>query len=224
MFDDLLDANRRYQDSFSLAGLEPSARRGLAVITCMDSRIEPLAMLGLEPGDAKIFRNAGARVTEDVLRSLVLAIHLLGVDRICVVQHTECAMTKYSDAELRALVTERAGADASIGSSPPSPISVGRSRGDFDRIRSCPLMPDAVALGGFVYDVETGALDARRRVDRGQVAIRGRAGATRGHGRSRSASRARSSNTSSRKCAAMTCMPTGRPSTSPIGIEIDGLP
>ena len=124
MFDDLLDANRRYQASFSLQGLEPRARRGLAVVTCMDSRIEPLAMLGLEPGDAKIFRNAGARVTEDVLRSLVLAVHLLGVDRICVVQHTSYAMTKYSDTEFAAVVTERAGADASHGISSRSTISV----------------------------------------------------------------------------------------------------
>jgi carbonic anhydrase len=159
MFDDLLDANRRYQSSFSLAGLEPRARRGLAVITCMDSRIEPLAMLGLEPGDAKIFRNAGARVTEDVLRSIVLAIHLLGVDRICVVQHTECAMTKYSDAELRTLVGERADADASGWEFAAITDQRGALRADLDRIRTCPLVPGEVSLGGFVYDVETGALD-----------------------------------------------------------------
>ena len=159
MFDDLLEANRRYQTSFSLAGLEPRARRGLAVITCMDSRIEPLAMLGLEPGDAKIFRNAGARVTEDVLRSIVLAVHLLGVDRICVVQHTECAMTKYSDDELRARVGERAGADASGWEFAAIADQRVALRGDLYRIRTCPLVPETVALGGFVYDVETGALE-----------------------------------------------------------------
>jgi carbonic anhydrase len=159
MFDDLLDANRGYQKSFSLAGLDPRARRGLAVITCMDSRIEPLAMLGLEPGDAKIFRNAGARVTDDVLRSIVLAIHLLGVDRICVVQHTQCTMTKYSNDELRALVGERACADASRWEFAAIPDQRDALRADLDRIRSCPLVPDVVALGGFVYDVETGALE-----------------------------------------------------------------
>jgi carbonic anhydrase len=160
MFDDLLDANQHYQSSFSLAGLEPRARRGLAVITCMDSRIEPLAMLGLEPGDAKIFRNAGARVTDDVLRSIVLAIHLLGVDRICVVQHTECAMTKYSDDELRTLVGEGAGADASAWEFAAIRDQRDTLRADLARLRACPLVPDKVALGGFVYDVETGALES----------------------------------------------------------------
>src|SRR5918995_630538 len=84
-FDDVLAANEAYADEFRLAGLEPVAAKGLAVLTCMDSRIEPLAMLGLRPGDAKILRNAGARVTDDVLRTLVLASYLLGVDRAMVV-------------------------------------------------------------------------------------------------------------------------------------------
>ena len=74
---------------FGLAGIPPVAAKGFALVTCMDSRIEPLAMLGLRPGDAKILRNAGARVTDDVLRSLVLATRLLGVHGIAVMQHTE---------------------------------------------------------------------------------------------------------------------------------------
>ena len=78
-FDDVLAANEAYAQGFRLEGLEPVAAKGLAVLTCMDSRIEPLAMLGLAPGDAKILRNAGARVTDDVLRTLVLASYLLGV-------------------------------------------------------------------------------------------------------------------------------------------------
>src|SRR4051812_23416288 len=69
-FADVLDANRAYASGFPLAGLEPQAARGLAILTCMDSRIEPLALLGLVPGDAKILRNAGARITDDALRSL----------------------------------------------------------------------------------------------------------------------------------------------------------
>ena len=101
VFDDVLSANRTYAESFGLAGLEPRAARGLAVVTCIDSRIEPLPMLGLAPGDAKILRNAGARVTDDVLRSLVLAVNLLGVDRVCVVQHTKCRDDRRIDAELQ---------------------------------------------------------------------------------------------------------------------------
>jgi len=88
-FSDLLDANEAYAARFDLAGLPASPARELAIVTCIDSRIEPLAMLGLAPGDAKILRNAGARVTDDVLRSLVLAVNLLGVDRIAIVAHTE---------------------------------------------------------------------------------------------------------------------------------------
>src|SRR6476660_5020426 len=111
-FADILDANRAYASEFHLAGLNPEAARGLAVVTCIDSRIEPLALLGLVPGDAKILRNAGARITDDALRSLVLAVHLLGVDRIAVIAHTRCKMTEASDAELRAEITTLAGAAA----------------------------------------------------------------------------------------------------------------
>src|SRR5262249_39058013 len=92
VFADLLDANRRYRDFVHTSALEGRALKGLAVVTCMDSRIDPLAMLGLERGDAKVIRNAGGRVTGDALRSLILATNLLGVNRICVIQHTGCAM------------------------------------------------------------------------------------------------------------------------------------
>ena len=89
-FADVLAANETYADDFPLPGLPAHAAKGLAVLTCIDSRIEPLAMLGLVPGDAKILRNAGARVTDDVLRTLVLASYLLGVDRAMVIAHTDC--------------------------------------------------------------------------------------------------------------------------------------
>ena len=104
MFDDLLEANRRYRTEFHDSGVEGVAAKGLAVLTCIDSRIDPLAMLGLRAGDAKIVRNAGARVTRDALRSLVLAANLLGVARVCVVQHTDCAMVGSTDEELRARI------------------------------------------------------------------------------------------------------------------------
>jgi len=87
-FDDVLAANETYARDFQLAGLPARAASGLAVLTC----IEPLPMLGLRPGDAKILRNAGARITDDVLRTLVLASYLLGVERLMVIAHTSCRM------------------------------------------------------------------------------------------------------------------------------------
>src|SRR5437660_11400012 len=105
VFEDILESNRRYRTKYRVAGTTGVARKGLAVLTCIDSRIDPLAMLGLRAGDAKIIRNAGARVTEDSLRSLVLAANLLGVRRVCVVQHTDCAMIGATDDEIRARIS-----------------------------------------------------------------------------------------------------------------------
>src|SRR5450631_300942 len=112
MFDDLLDANRRYRTEFHDSGVAGRAAKRLAVLTCIDSRIDPLALLGLRPGDAKIIRNAGARVTDDALRSLVIAVNLLGVTRVCVVQHTDCAMVGSTDDQLRARIGAIRGVDA----------------------------------------------------------------------------------------------------------------
>ena len=83
-FDDLLAANRAYADTFDLAGFDGIARAGVAIVTCMDSRIDPLNLVGLKAGDAKIFRNPGGRVASEALEALVLATHLLNVDRILI--------------------------------------------------------------------------------------------------------------------------------------------
>ena len=157
-FADILAANRAYAIDFHLAGLRPEAARGLAVVTCIDSRIEPLTLLGLVPGDAKIIRNAGARVTGDALRSLVLAVHLLGVDRVAVIAHTRCKMTEASDAELRAEIAALAGAPADGWTFHAVSDQLATLRADLATIRECPLVPPSVALGGFVYDVDTGRL------------------------------------------------------------------
>jgi carbonic anhydrase len=101
-FDDLLEANARYAESFALGHLEPRAERGLAIVTCFDSRIEPLQMLGLQAGDAKILRTAGGRVGSGELDSLSLASERLGVERIAIVHHTECAAPGITPAALRA--------------------------------------------------------------------------------------------------------------------------
>lgn len=158
MFDDLVDANRRYRTEFHDSGVAGTAARGLAVLTCIDSRIDPLAMLGLRAGDAKIIRNAGARVTDDALRSLVLAANLLGVTRVCVVQHTDCAMVGSTDDELRARIGELRGVDATDWEFLATMDQLATLRTDLARIASCPLLPADLEVGGFVFDVHTGEL------------------------------------------------------------------
>jgi len=158
MFDDVLDANVRYQEQFHDSGVPGRAAKGLAVVTCIDSRIDPLAMLGLRPGDAKIIRNAGARITDDALRSLVLAINLLGVERVCVVQHTDCAMVGSTDDQVRARVSNASGADASGWTFLASTDQHRTLREDIVRIRACDLLPAGLVVGGFVFDVHSGAL------------------------------------------------------------------
>lgn len=160
MFDDLLSANRRYAARFHDPGVAGVAAKGLAVLTCIDSRIDPLAMLGLQPGDAKIIRNAGARVTDDALRSLVLATNLLGAKRVCVVQHTSCAMVGSTEEQMRARVTEASGADASRWDFLVSQDQTATLLADIARIRDCELIPAAVEIGGFIYDVHSGELVA----------------------------------------------------------------
>jgi len=156
-FDDVLAANEKYADGFQLRGLHARAAKGLAVLTCMDSRIEPLAMLGLRPGDAKILRNAGARVTDDVLRTLVLASYLLGVDRAMVIAHTDCRMATESEDDVHAAVSKAGGPDTRslaflVTSDQPATVCA-----DVQRIRSWPYLAH-LHVGGFLYDIDTGRL------------------------------------------------------------------
>jgi carbonic anhydrase len=160
-FDDLIAANRAFADSFDLGGFDGVARAGVAIVTCMDSRIDPLRMLGLAAGDAKIFRNPGGRVTQQALEALVLGVHLLGVRRVLVVPHTRCAMASATEAELRRRVGESAGTDASWQHFGVVTDQLAALDEDVAKVRSHPLIPDDVLVGGFLYDVDTGLLDRR---------------------------------------------------------------
>jgi carbonic anhydrase len=160
-FEDLLAANREFAETFTLSGFDGIAHAGVAVVTCMDSRIDPLNMLGLKPGDAKIFRNPGGRVTPQALEALVLGAHLLNVRRILVVPHTRCAMASSTLDELRAKVAASAGQDASWQPFGVVEDQEGTLEDDVRKIRAHPLIPDSVEVGGFMYDVDTGLL-ARR--------------------------------------------------------------
>jgi carbonic anhydrase len=157
-FDDVLSANAVYAEHFHDSGRPGRAARGLAVVTCMDSRISPLEMLGLEPGDAKILRNAGARVTDDVLRTLVLAVHLLDVNRIMVVAHTDCRMTKVTDDEIHAQMMAK-GIDTRSLEFRTTSDQLRELERDVQRIRSSPYLPKDLPVIGVVYDVVTGLID-----------------------------------------------------------------
>jgi carbonic anhydrase len=160
-FDDLLAANRDFAADFDLGGFDGIAHAGVAIVTCMDSRIDPLRMLGLEHGDAKIFRNPGGRVTTAALEALVLGVHLLGVRRILVVPHTRCAMTSHTEAELREKVGASAGQDASWQTFDVVPDQVACLEEDVAKVRTHPLIPESVLVGGFVYDVDTGLIERK---------------------------------------------------------------
>ena len=125
----------------------------------MDSRIDPLNMLGLKAGDAKIFRNPGGRVTEAALEALVLGVHLLGVDRILVVPHTRCAMASSTEQEIRDRVGASAGQDASWARFHVVEDQLASLDEDVHTVRAHPLVPDHVLVGGFIYDVDTGLLE-----------------------------------------------------------------
>jgi carbonic anhydrase len=160
-FDDLLSANSDYAADFDLAGFDGVARAGVAIVTCMDSRIDPLRMVGLQPGDAKIFRNPGGRITPQALEALVLGVHLLNVNRIIIVPHTRCAVATSTEAELRRRVSESAGVDASWQPFHVIDDQVRALAEDVAKVRSHPLVPDTVKVGGFIYDVDSGRLDQK---------------------------------------------------------------
>jgi carbonic anhydrase len=156
-FDDVLAANENYAASFPHSDLKGRAARGLAILTCMDSRIEPLAMLGLQPGDAKILRNAGARVTDDVLRTLVLARWLLGVERVMVIAHTNCRMAAEDEEHVHAAITDAGGPDTRSLQFLVSPDQKATLEEDVERARAWPYL-EGVTVGGFMYDVESGRI------------------------------------------------------------------
>lgn len=157
-FLDVLQANEKFAATYQNVNLKGRARRGLAVLTCMDSRIDPLAMLGLAPGDAKILRNAGARVTDDVLRTLVLASFLLGVQRVMVVAHTDCRMTVEDEADVHRAI-------AAVGGPDTRSLSFLTTRdvreslvADVQRIRSFPYL-EGLQVAGFLYHLDSGRLE-----------------------------------------------------------------
>src|SRR5437016_6065823 len=144
----LLAANRRFAAAPPPASDARPSRR-LAVVTCMDARIDVCAVLGLGPGEAHVIRNAGGRVTADVVRSLVVSSHLLGVETMVVMQHTRCGLIGATDEELRRVT----GAD--LGFLPIADHADSLAQ-DIEILTTTPHLDPLTTIAGFVYDVDTG--------------------------------------------------------------------
>jgi carbonic anhydrase len=158
-FTDVINANEVFVNHFDHSGLTGTAQKGLAIVTCMDSRINPLAVVGMQAGDAKILRNAGARVTDDVLRTLVLASYLLGVTRVLVMPHTDCRMICANDSVIHETIQNQYGVDTRslefrTVSNQREALTV-----DVSRLRSYPLLKTGVTVAGAIYNVTTGHLE-----------------------------------------------------------------
>ncbi len=147
----LLAANEAYAAARASVA-DPRPGRHLAVVTCMDARIDVFAALGLHLGEALVVRNAGGRVTDDVLRSLALSAHVLGVDTVVVMQHTKCGLAGVTDEELRELT----GADLDFL---PIDDHAAALRQDIELLANTAFLGPLKVIAGFVYDVESGEVD-----------------------------------------------------------------
>lgn len=158
VYSDVLEGNERYHQAFDRGDLMPLPRKSLAVLTCMDCRIDTVSVFGLDPGDAHAIRNAGARATDDAIRSLIVSTIELGVRRIAVVHHTHCGAASVTTDQLRSHVVDATGndpaeVDFALFSDPEQAL-----RSDVERIAACPYLPPGTIVAGFMYDVTTGRI------------------------------------------------------------------
>ena len=155
--DDLLRNNAEFAGSFSKGDLPMPPGKGLAVVACMDARLNVYALLGLEEGQAHVIRNAGGVVTEDVIRSLAISQHLLGTSEIVLVHHTDCGMLTFTDDEVKADIESKTGLRPHFALEAFSDLE-SDIRQSIARIRHSPFVQHKDKVRGFVYDVRSGAL------------------------------------------------------------------
>jgi len=156
--DELLQRNEAYARQFSTGSLAMPPARNVAVVACMDARLNVYGLLGLKEGEAHVIRNAGGVVTDDVIRSLLISQRLLGTQEIMLIHHTDCGMLTFSDDEVKGAV------QADTGLKPPFALE---AFGDLEtdvrqsiaRIKASPFVPDKTSVRGFVFDVTTGRLN-----------------------------------------------------------------
>jgi carbonic anhydrase len=155
--DDLLKNAQRYAATFDKVDLPIPPARKVAVVACMDARLNVYGILGLTEGDAHIIRNAGGVITDDQIRSLAISQRLLGTEEIILVHHTECGMLTFSDEEFREQIRVDTGVKPSWSAETFSDLD-GDVRQSIARIEASPFIPNKSSVRGFVYDVHTGAL------------------------------------------------------------------
>jgi carbonic anhydrase len=155
--DELLRNNERYAGSFQKGGLPLPPAKGVAVVACMDARLDLHELLGLDEGDAHVIRNAGGAVTEDAIRSLVISQRLLGTREIILIHHTDCGMLTFTDEGLKRDILAQTGIRPPFALEPFSDLDED-VRQSIARIRSSPFVPHRDDVRGFVYDVRTGRL------------------------------------------------------------------
>jgi carbonic anhydrase len=156
--DELLQRNEAYAREFSTGSLAMPPARNVAVVACMDARLNVYGLLGLKEGEAHVIRNAGGVVTDDVIRSLLISQRLLGTQEIMLIHHTDCGMLTFSDDEVKGAV------QADTGLKPPFALE---AFGDLEtdvrqsiaRIKASPFVPNKTSVRGFVFDVTTGRLN-----------------------------------------------------------------
>jgi carbonic anhydrase len=155
--DGFLEHNDRYARDFTKGALARESAKRVAIITCMDARIDPARILGFEDGDAHVLRNAGGVVTEDMLRSLILSQRLQGTEEIVLMHHTDCGMAAFDDAELRAQVEAETGVRLPFALETFTDVDADVLE-SIARIEASPFVPRKDSIRGFVYEVETGRL------------------------------------------------------------------
>jgi carbonic anhydrase len=155
--DELLQNNAAYAENFDKGELPLPPARGVAVVACMDARLNVYGMLGLQEGDAHVIRNAGGVITDDEIRSLTISQRLLGTREIILIHHTDCGMLTFTDDELRQQIHEEAGIKPRFSMESFSDLEED-VRQSIARIRNSPFIPNKDSVRGFVYEVETGRL------------------------------------------------------------------
>ncbi len=155
--DEFLEHNEGYAADFDKGDLPMPPARKVAIVACMDARLNPYGMLGLKEGDAHVIRNAGGVVTDDEIRSLAISQRLLGTEEIVLIHHTDCGMLTFTDDDFKRQIQEETGIKPSWAAESFEDLDED-VRQSVARIKASPFIPKKDAIRGFVYEVESGRL------------------------------------------------------------------